>query len=483
MKDNVHLRLLRSLQANELRRLKLFLRDRWPDLHRLLERLSRHKPDYAPENMDPRSIYEYAYPDAAYDAVTFSKRKKALSDKIVAFLLQEEVKDNTLLSKRLLMQRLAHRHNLGAYHDNSERMLAELKNAPESASYYHEAFQYHLLQEYNHKPPNNDRANDELTQAKVHQEKAFVFWQLFFALESKNRTQYREEPSMRLSIDFDDAYWKPYISEPGSVLSLLHQLLMLHEGEAKREAFELLFDKIREQANRYGQQEQQILVRQLSNFAIGQYNRGNVEYRPMLFEVQKWAADEKVFIENGTLEFQIFLNIVLVACTSQETSFARAFVEEHKGHLPPSFRTDAAHLATAYIHFHEQQFLEAKRDLENIQRRDYYDFSTRWQSLMLRVEYSLYREGKTDFTEVERQGRAFRAFLKNNNYELSATRQESYQQLIYFILAMAKYRNNVDPLEDTLKELQSELQTANVAAKEWMANELRLLKNKARQYG
>jgi len=475
MKDNVHLRLLRSLQANELRRLKLFLRDRWPDLHRLLERLSRHKPDYAPDKMDPCSIYEYAYPGSAYDTVIFSKRKQALSDKIIAFLTQEEVESNDLLSKRVLMQRLAHRHHLDAFDDSSKRMLSALENSPESASYYHEAFQFHLLQEYHQKASNNDQEYNELRQAKACQEKAFLFWQIFFTLESKTRKQYRTERSMSSPIDFDAEYWKPYVSEPGSLLSSLYKILKLYEEETSEKDFQNLFAYIKKYANRYGQQEQQVLARHLANFAIGQYNLGNVKYRPILIQIQKWAADGEIFVEYGKLEFPIFLNTVLVACVCQETSYAKTFIEKQQKYLHPSFREGAVHLATAYAYFHERQFEWAKKALERIKRRDYYDFSTRWQSLMLRIVYSLYREGETDFTEVERQGRAFRAFLKNNNYELSASRKESYQQLIYFVLEMAKHRNSVDPWQDTPKQLRSEVQTAKVAAKEWIAQELHIL--------
>jgi len=472
MKDNLHLRLLRSLQANELRRLKLFLRDRWPDLHRLLERLSRHKPNYEPERMNPRSIYEYAYPGSAYDAVIFSKRKQALSDKIIAFLTQEEVESNDLLHERLFLQRLAHRSHTGAYEDAAKKFERALKKAPQSANALHQAFHYNLLQEYNSTQPSNDHDFDYLLEAKAQADKAFLFWQLFFALEAKTRKQYRAELDMPASIDFHSAHWRKYTKKEGSLLHSMYQLWMLYAGEAGIEAFQRLLATVKEQAGRYGKQELIVLTRHLANYAIGQYNNGEVQYQSLLIDIHKWAAKRKLFVENGELEYQIFLNVVINACICKDMAFAETYIQKQQPYLTPEFRRDVVHLAKAYLHFHNQHFQGASQELGQVKKRKHYDIGIRWQSLMLRTVYGLYASGLTDFTEVERQCRAFRAFLKNDNYSLSEKRKNSYENLIDFVEQMAKHRNDVDPPPDRVLQLQNELCNSEVIAKKWVKEEL-----------
>jgi len=472
MKDNVHLRLLRSLQASELRRLKLFLKDKWPDLHRLLNQLSQHKPDYAPEKIDPCTIYERVYPDAAYDAVVFSKRKQALSDKITAFLLQEEMRDNTLLSKRLLMQRLAHRNHTGAYEDAAKKFERAFKKAPQSANALHQAFHYKLLQEYNSTQPSNDHDFDYLLEAKAQADKAFLFWQLFFALEAKTRKQYRAELDMPASIDFHSAYWRQYTKQEGSLLHSMYQLWMLYAGEAGIEAFQRLLETVKKQASRYGKQELIVLTRHLANYAIGQYNKGEVEYQSLLISIHKWAAERELFVEDGELEYQIFLNVVINACICKDMAFAETYIQEQQQYLPPEFRRDVVHMAKAYLHFHGQHFQDASQELGQVKKRKHYDIGIRWQSLMLRTVYSLYASGLTDFTEVERQCRAFCAFLRNDNYSLSEKRKNSYENLIYFVEQMAMHRIDVDPPPGQVPHLQNELRNREVIAKKWVKEEL-----------
>jgi hypothetical protein len=477
MKDGPLLRLLRSLNKSETRKLKSQLKKSKPILGELLGKLGEKGLDYPQSQLDEKRIFESLFGLPHYNASKMRDLKTKLKERVEQYIVWAQLEENKALHYSILVRALRNRPSKAAF-------LSAVDNLDQELQQYQNGWEFHRLSFEKHynlldtpftvkNIPNPTAAVD----IRRSHELNYLIWMYYFEIDRISRRRHIEEALPVFNIPIPLRLPEGITLESQPLLLMLKLIYELLINPSDHTRFNAAFQKLQLLIDHFPAKEKIELTRYLINHCIQRYNSGDLSYLKGQIALYKWGQEKEVFVTDGYIDHTFLINAVITAAVNGELLFASNFLEKHKAYLSSGFKHDSIHFCEAFIHFHRQEYLQAIDKLALVRDKESYDFGVRRQSLLLRSYYCVYRsDGPYDYGDVEDRCHAFEAFFKRNTYATSPKRKKAYLKLKYFVEQMAWFRNLRDKKPKHFAErLQEELEDASCIAKKWITHEIALL--------
>lgn len=211
------------------------------------------------------------------------------------------------------------------------------------------------------------------------------------------------------------------------------------------------------------------LVTFLTQICYKNHQKGCTKALNNLFRINKFAAEQKIFLQNEMIASDIFHNVVNIAFAVDELEWAKNFIDEYTSFVQESERNDAVALSKAKYHFHSNEFEKA---LNLLLKLSYMTLFYKLQGRLL--ELQVYFE-MNDIQNFEQKVSAFKYFLRNNeiNGDLSKEQKDSFLNFINFMVKLNEYIFMKD--RKKIKRLQSAIADCSLLVnKAWLTHKVAL---------
>jgi hypothetical protein len=181
-----------------------------------------------------------------------------------------------------------------------------------------------------------------------------------------------------------------------------------------------------------------------------------------LFDLQKFATERDWITGGGQMPTVTFNNIVNVACSLNETEWAKFFVKKYTAKLPISTGDTAAVLANARILFSEQKFKEAGALLSSTKHN--IDFAAlRINSLLMCCHYEA---NQTNVNFLKSTFRNFQIQIQN----MKVVNKKVKEGYLNFIKILIKFTNKNT---DYQKLLVTANQSKSLVYRGWLTEKIK----------
>lgn len=142
------------------------------------------------------------------------------------------------------------------------------------------------------------------------------------------------------------------------------------------------------ETQRYGPEEQLVLLMALINFKIREINNNQTEARRTVFLLYQSGVERGVFMTGGFFPIGPFHNIVTIACLLREFQWVLHFIDQTAEYLPPKERENTRQISRAKVFFEQGDFDQTMDVLNTINIQNMAD-SLQCRLLSIRTYYEL----------------------------------------------------------------------------------------------
>lgn len=224
---------------------------------------------------------------------------------------------------------------------------------------------------------------------------------------------------------------------------------------------EKLFHKTFKQ---YSQREQINILGFLTHYCIQNQLKGDRFALKKLFNLTKWAVENKLYIKNRYILNNEFTNIVNIACGVEQYNWARNFIAEYQANLVDKIRDDIVAACIATCMHSEKKYEELLSHLVSVNFKNIiYSVNARCLQIIAFVELG----GKDE--QFYNSTKAFEAVLLRNKHLFKA-RKQAYSKFIKYskIIYNSSYVNKYDYVK-LLSEINT---TQELFAKNWILEKI-----------
>jgi len=209
--------------------------------------------------------------------------------------------------------------------------------------------------------------------------------------------------------------------------------------------------------------EQFDVVSFITNYCIIQYNQGEDDYLREAFDMYKYGLEQSVWIEDGIIDYNLFDNIVGVACNLKQYQWAESFIHQYTECLKAEVRADTKMMALCRLEFNKGNF---EKTLELLRDMDFVDVkrSLSAKTFQLRCYYELDGYEEVFYDAIN----AFVAYCRRNKI-VGKQGKERYLYFVKFLkkLHEAKYHN-----KENQATLLEKLKKQPIILKVWLEQKI-----------
>lgn len=234
-----------------------------------------------------------------------------------------------------------------------------------------------------------------------------------------------------------------------------------------------LKDRYFKQINIFSESEQHDLFLLLQSYCYENYRQGKPEFLKEVFELNKFAVEQNIVIEEGYIATDVFRNIVQISCAVKEFEWTAHFINDYGKCLKEDNQEDTIYLCEAVLQFHQENFEATLSKLQVVKIQDVL-YGIQVRCLQLQCYYELddtYEEAFYNLTN------AFSVFLSRTKNLPPTVKKAS----LNFIQISKKLQNQKYSPDKNVAALVEELQSMDyIANKQWLmvkANQLLALQD------
>ncbi len=198
------------------------------------------------------------------------------------------------------------------------------------------------------------------------------------------------------------------------------------------------------------------------NFCIRRINKGDDNYRLVLFDLYKTILANKRIMNREYFSQWEFKNIVTLGLRLKEGGWTKNFISKYINFLPPSERKNALTYNTAMLYYYNKSYKFVLKYLQEVEFTDlYYQLDSK--SILLKVYF------ETDEQEAMLHHiAAFKVFLSRNK-NISAYQLTIYKNFIRYSLKIFRAGTNTGKLNFLKKEIAS---SSNISDRNWLLDRI-----------
>jgi hypothetical protein len=361
MKASKLIALMKSLDAVEFKRLRLFLGSPFYNHDRhvadLYEYLAGHYPAFRSPRLRKETAYPCLFPEQPFDLNRMRKLMSSLTGLVEKYLSVLEFERDSFRQKKLLAGAYGRRNLTGFYEKETRALAAGLEASPDRGrAHYHEQLDL-KLELFFHAGTDKHKSGRELLEAAMgHLDCFYLLTKLQLAAEMRTRENIlAEKYSIPLMEEVLRESRQSFAQQNPLVEMYLH-LIELHQDPACAVSpgpAIALFTTLLPTINR---REQQNILHHLINHCVRLINRGVTRHRQELFELYRLGIENDLLIENNRITEIAFSNIVAVGASLQAFDWTRGFIDRYAGFLKEETREDVKALSLALWYFNHKLY-------------------------------------------------------------------------------------------------------------------------------
>ncbi len=199
------------------------------------------------------------------------------------------------------------------------------------------------------------------------------------------------------------------------------------------------------------------------NYCIRKINTGKTNYYNELFELYKILLQNKFLLENNTIQYLDYKNIISVGLQLKAYHWVERFLYDYNEKLPENWRENALTYNLAKLNFAQKNYSKVIKLLQIVEYQDIiYTLDSR--TTLLKTYYELH-----EFDAFDASAESFRIFLLRNQ-TLSLNIKKMYQNFLRFIKQLILL--NPKDEKKRLVFLEKIQTTEPLADKNWLLEKL-----------
>jgi hypothetical protein len=420
-KDNVKVRELHVnkvyqviglLEPGARKRLIRYLHSPFFNQSRVMSRLCEILINYAEagkEGFDRHAVWQKLSPDEPYDDVNFRKSCSDLLKIIESFMAYEAFTRDDTKTALATYDYVVRSKIEPLYNSTFRQAKTLLDHQPyRSVDYYFNAYslERHFYNRMDFDVQLDVRANIE----EIAYNLDLFYWIQKLKLSSAVLSQ-RKTIDHRYALNFVEemvAYLGKFpIEEVPELAIYYYSFFTLYEDDNLAHYYNLR--RILDQYGRLMPREDAIEIFDSAlHYCTGKINQGKQEFLQEYFDLFESAIEQSVFLVKGELAPWRFNNMVGAALRLRKLSWAEAFIEKYKQHLPTDARKNTYSFNLARVYRYQGKFDKVLKLLHNLEYPDIgYNLITK--TMLVITYYEL-----DEFDALNSFLESFRAFLNRN---------------------------------------------------------------------
>ncbi|HMQ61071.1 MAG TPA: hypothetical protein PKE06_10415 [Flavilitoribacter sp.] len=428
------------------------------------------------ERMNGRTLLEKLFPGMPGEKALnhLGKLLERLRQLILDYLACEEMAADPLLKGRIQAESLKKRQFSALFRQESQKLDQRLKKAPASIRHFADTWWVSHLR-YFHQTA--EQYSGESGQFKTAYKRLLHFFELCFwryYCENTNRGNIlsgdqQEEETSRLYQFFRER------KNPEPVVRLYRmaaRLLADRDDVQHYDDFKAAMIRDQKKADR---EDRLVLLKFALNTAFYLYEKGLDRMATEMFFWSKTGVDQELFLLDGVISDDEFLNVSLCAAAAGEFAYQERFTAQYGPFLEAGVREKATELARAYSHFYRQECGKTVRILEQHFGRysqDELKYTLRAKLLLLCCRLWIAVKTDADFREYHKTHEAFRKFISRKSV-LAPGKRLPYLNFLSISGAIAEFCSGV-PYPRKSREagkaalMEKLTQTSQVTSRPWL---------------
>ncbi len=458
----ITLELVDKLQTAEWNELERFVPFRYPRIRTDVRRLMGVLRNRSDKISTRKDVHRLLFKGEKFNDKRIRYLLTDLNKILFDFLSYKQLYKNHDEQQALLLKELSERDCVRSFEKTYNKELRQLQNDglidPEALYHKYRLQSLKAKQELE----SGQRSSAVFEEGSSSLDNYFVAKKLQISAEKINLNYILKkdwsDPFLRIILEqIDKGLFKdsPYIG--------LYRLIIRSLTDQENEAvFEKLKANVSSHIHRLSSNELSDLYQYLLNYCIRRINAGRLSFQNKLLDVYKSALDHGALLTDGRLSQWDFKNVVTIALRTKQIEYARDFIHGYKPYLPSEQRNNALAYNLANLHFAEEDYRAAIKQLQKVDLDDvFYRLDAR--SILLKSYYEL-----DDTDALFYHATAFRSML-NRNRKISDHQRKLYLNLIKHTVSLSRIENEKSKLLLIQQRVQA---NPNVADLRWLEEKI-----------
>lgn len=433
---------------------------------RFLDFIAIHFPELPEPLFD---AFRSTYPDQSLSKARFNVLNSYLLEHLHRFLAQEELSQQPVLEKSLLVAQLRQRKSFQDAKKHLDLAISKMEspNLIETSN-YSSLFKLRELEldlALSTEMRNSDLSLQELFLAMDQHYLVFSLKYLLPALSMQRLFSHR----------FPTERWKKcqemlqHIDGQAPVLvQIFNHLLHLLQGQSAKDHLPPLMELLENHGHDLSRTELTNAFGNLQNYFTQRLLRGDKSALSNLFEVYQKMDGHDIIFGQGEFSGHSFRNIVVIGCRLSELEWTRNFLENNRKAISQELGGNALAYSEAYLDFYLGNYSNAVMKLHQLTFVDPF-YRTGHQVLLMRIYYE-----QEDYESLEALSRTFRRYL-NRTDSVSENQKTQNRNFISVLHQLAKTREK-GPIKARLQKIKDMIETGGeVTDRTWLNQKLKEL--------
>ncbi len=477
MQKSKLIKLLKSLNEEELKRLGRFIRSPFygynPNITLLYEYVRKYYPELNSSKLNREKVFAKLFPEEQFSWNKLKKLMTALSQLVEEFLITMELEQNDFQKRKWLNKALGRRQVYDAFDRGTTHLLEELEEGSNrNMDFFKE--QLELLSDRYFHPKFNPYDKKDLSMERMGEclDSYFGLAKMRLGTEImvRNRILGRNV-EQRFLDSLRKEREKGWLSNNPTyeLYQHLHSILEEAEGGDFENLNQLFFEKV----HSLQRIDQQVLFFHSLNYIIRKVNQGNAEFSSKALEWYKLGLNQELLIEQGRMSETTFGNIVIFGCREKQFDWTKAFIEDWKQYLDPEILEDAFAFNMASWYFYQNEFEDTVSFLMSHSFSIPYQLKVRLTEI--RAFFEQFLKDDSYYEVLIAKIQAFENFIKRNTF-FSKNNLEPYLNCIRIIEKLTNKISKRERKHKIIEWLENKTRSRRVITKNWLFEKANSLK-------
>lgn len=208
----------------------------------------------------------------------------------------------------------------------------------------------------------------------------------------------------------------------------------------------------------------------LINICYENYKEGKLNALQELFELNRFAVEKEIVLEDGYFANEQFWAIVHIGCGVKELEWTEDFINKYGQFLEEKQQKDTLIISNALLAFHKNDFGEALKIIATVRFQNFL-YGLYAKSIQLQCYYEL--DGYED--AFDNSVRSFYIFL-NRKDVITDTTKSSFTDFISICKQLKKLKYKYNISKEISKIIEQIDENLNIAYKSWLYKKVEELK-------
>lgn len=494
MKEGKLIQFLSKIEESELKSLIKFAKSPYHNTNKLLvpllQKILTYYPDFEHKKLTKEHLFHSIHPAGkSYHEGRMNLLMTNLVSLVQDFFMYQEFQQDKIAQRRFKGKAFSNRNMYRYYKKEVEGVLEDLEQSPyREEEYFFQRFDVEQEFFFHFDTPKN------------HSESALFIYNSMDALDKFYMTAKiklsAEQITMakRLNTSTDISLLEIVLSNVEEkqkipiVLDVYKKMLKIRLDENSREYYEDVKNILFSSYHHMEYKTQKFVFGNLTNYLIGQLNRGNNEVLLELLDLYKFGLKQDYVIENDKMPATKYSSISLISVNAGEFEWSYNFINEYEKFLPEEDAHLAKLMALAFWNYRKgaegdylffYKTLELLREL-NFNKKNIFHF-IRSRLLWIRASYELLKYDSSYYSTLVDYIKSFEIQLRKDQI-LSLEVKKRYFSFIFCVKKIIKFSKKIDKSKIELEKLEEEIGTQKrIALKNWVLEKVEEFENELLQ--